>query len=101
MPRPDGQQINHVNGNKLDSRLENLEYVTAAQNYRHALINGLASPPKGAAHWSAVLSDEEIIEIRTRAKSGETHASLAQEFNCSIATVSRYRNCAGRAASVQ
>jgi hypothetical protein len=42
IPNPFNKRyINHKNGNKLDNRLENLEWVTHAQNIRHAYDYGL------------------------------------------------------------
>ena len=39
-PRPEGFEIDHVNGNPLDNRACNLEYVTTQENVRRARAMG-------------------------------------------------------------
>lgn len=38
---PDGMQINHIDGNKLNNSINNLETVTNQENTQHAYDNGL------------------------------------------------------------
>jgi hypothetical protein len=40
----DKKEVNHKNGNKLDNRAENLEWVTSSENQIHAFKMGLQKP---------------------------------------------------------
>lgn len=61
---PDKLEINHMNGNKKDNRISNLELVTSEENKKHAKENGLLKPCTGLDNGRAKLSDSEVSTIK-------------------------------------
>jgi hypothetical protein len=57
-------QVNHIDGNKKNNNLLNLEYCTGSENILHAFRTGLASN-KGENNTRAKLTDKNVIEIKT------------------------------------
>ena len=45
-------ELNHIDGNKLNNHVSNLEWVTKSQNMQHAHDSGLIKMPKGNQHWT-------------------------------------------------
>ena len=43
-PWPEGMETNHLDGDKRNNRVENLEWVTHSENMIHAYQNGLKTP---------------------------------------------------------
>lgn len=88
-PRPDGLGINHINGIKTDNRACNLEYATQLENVRHSIRLGLRPPPpRGEDAGGAVLSEKDVLDIRSARAS---QRQIASSFGINQSTVCRIR----------
>lgn len=79
-PRPPGHQVNHIDGNKLNNRVENLEYVTHAGNARHAVRIGLTKPSP------RLLTEEQVREVR-RLKQHMSYRKIAALYGVSFTVI--------------
>jgi len=79
-PIPSGMQVNHLNGNRSDNRVENLEIVTSSENNLHAFRVLNRETPKGEKHPMAKLTEEIALEIRWLFAVGARQFQLAKEY---------------------
>jgi len=75
-------QVNHIDGNKINNSVSNLEWVTARENTQHAFRLGLMAVPKGESVYCAKLNNEQVLEIRELYKTGKyTQNKLGEMYS--------------------
>jgi hypothetical protein len=87
IPNPnDKPEVNHIDGNKCNYALDNLEWVTKKENIQHAVSTGLHA--SGERNGSAKLTKEKAIDIRKLYASTKfTYKNLATLFCVSVSTI--------------
>jgi HNH endonuclease/NUMOD4 motif-containing protein len=88
-----GLEVNHIDGDKANNRVTNLEWVTHSTNQRHAYrVLGtlkLNLPwSRGEANCAAKLTDQDIVEIRDLRDSGLLQREIAARFGVTQSAVS-------------
>lgn len=83
----DKPDVNHIDGNKKNNHINNLEWVTKQENEIHATLNRLkASGIRNANH---VLSVKDVVQIRN---SSESSRVLAKKYKVSKTTILNVKN---------
>ena len=72
-------QVNHIDGDKLNNHLTNLEWVTARDNMLHAYDMGLIKKRSEDSHY-AKLSNVDVLEILQRLDNGELQRDIALDY---------------------
>jgi len=79
-PMPDvTTDINHIDGNKSNNELSNLEWVTHKENMTHSVDNNLKTYSSGKK--GSHLNEEIVSEIKKMLYQGHTHSQIAKQFN--------------------
>lgn len=94
---PEGMVINHIDGNKLNNKIDNLELVTQKENARHAVDTGLTVAPRGLKSGRGKLADEDIVAIKELLDAGQLkQKEIANFFGVQPNHISRINTGARR-----
>lgn len=87
IPNPNNYPVvNHINGNKLDPSVSNLEWCTFSDNNQHAFDTGLKKPTKGYPGEScnfATHTEEEALQVCNLLQEGYSPKAVSKLFGCS------------------
>lgn len=86
-------EVNHIDGNKSNNNISNLEWVTRLENVKHANDNSLTL--KGEDVWNCKLTESKVRAIKRlfsmkNNKTSQTY--LCKKLNISAAQMSRIIN---------
>lgn len=73
-----GPFVNHIDGNKNNNWIGNLEWCTFTENMRHAFRTGLI--PLGSKRKHSVLSEVDVVLIRFWKRSGLNLSQITAKF---------------------
>jgi len=78
--------VNHIDGNKLNNRADNLEWSTRHEQLQHAYNLGLKKPKMGTDNYASKLTEADVRYIRKHYKRQSTEfgtVALSKRFNVS------------------
>lgn len=84
---PADMEINHLDANKKNNNIKNLELCTRQENMTHAKKLGLMR--KGSENPAAKLLEREVLEIVSSFRNKEKISHIAKKFSVSTITIQR------------
>lgn len=80
-------QVNHIDGNKLNDNIQNLEWITISDNLKHKTkIHkelGIYKSPKGRMKFTR----NKIDKVKILKEKGLKHKEIASKLNMAVSTV--------------
>jgi antitoxin component HigA of HigAB toxin-antitoxin module len=84
----DDMEVNHIDGNKQNNALSNLQWCTSSKNQLHAFQIGLQKPRKGEKSNFSKLTQKDVDKIFNLRRRGLTQEQIAEEIGCTRSNIS-------------
>lgn len=93
LPNPEGlPQVNHLDGDKSNNRVDNLEWCDASQNCQHAVDQQLYESVRGEDSPSSKLTESDVIRIRQLHSDGMLQKDIAARFGVGRKAITKIVN---------
>jgi len=80
-------QVNHIDGNKLNNRVDNLEWMSNSENQKHAYSLGLQPTKAGEKNGRATLTNDTVTILKELYNSGKSVKEVAKVMNISLSKI--------------
>ena len=81
-------EVNHIDGNKKNNKIENLEWCTASENQIHAFKTGLNKPRRGEESNFSKLTEDDVKKIFELREKGLLQKEIAEIIGCTKSNIS-------------
>lgn len=88
----DNLEVNHIDGDKKNNALSNLEWCSASENQKHAFQTGLQQPRKGEKSNFSKLTQADIDKIFELRNLGWLQKDIANQIGCTRSNISYILN---------